>query len=266
LKSIFKLKPSSASVGASAALLSQQRITRAKTMMTPFVLRRRKIHVLKDLPKKHHQIECCEMHPEQRLIYDEILQKQKDQIAARARGELPSVRDGNNVLMQLRKAASHPLLFRRIYNDQKIKTMSKEIMKEEKFGTPEHSQEVIREDMSYMWDFTLHRLCLENNSISRFALNKEEWMQAGKIDVLKRLLPKMKARGDRVLLFSFFTMMLDILEKVLDSLGIQYMRLDGQTKVDERQDMIDQFHEEDDVTVFLLSTKAGISKHRLNLQ
>jgi len=81
------------------------------------------------------------------------------------------------------------------------------------------------------------------------------------VDVLKRLLLEMKARGDRVLLFSFFTMMLDILERVLDSLGVQYMRLDGKTKVDERQEMIDQFHEEEDVTVFLLSTKAGNSFH-----
>ena len=229
-------------------------------MMTPFVLRRRKIHVLKDLPKKSHQIEYCEMHPAQRLIYDEIKQKQQDQIAARARGELPpGSRDANNVLMQLRKAANHPLLFRKLYSDQKIGVMSKEIMKEDKFGTPEHSQEAIREDMSYMWDFTLHKLCLEHaSSIGKFQLRGEEWMQAGKIDVLKRLLPGMKRRGDRVLLFSFFTMMLDILEKVLDSLGIQYMRLDGQTKVDERQDMIDQFHAEEDITVFLLSTKAGI--------
>ena len=82
-------------------------------------------------------------------------------------------------------------------------------------------------------------------------------MQSGKIDMLKSLLPDMKARGDRVLLFSFFTMMLDILEVVLDTLGITYMRLDGSTKVDERQDMIDQFHREEDITVFLLSTKAG---------
>jgi SWI/SNF-related matrix-associated actin-dependent regulator 1 of chromatin subfamily A len=156
LKSIFKLKPSSASVGASAALLSQQRITRAKTMMTPFVLRRRKIHVLKDLPKKHHRVEYCEMRPQQRLIYEEIVQKQRDQITSRARGEIPS-RDANNVLMQLRKAASHPLLFRKIYTDSKIRTMSKEIMKEQKYASPEHSREAIFEDMSYMWDFTLHK-------------------------------------------------------------------------------------------------------------
>lgn len=160
--------------------------------------------------------------------------------------------------MQLRKAASHPLLFRRLYDDAKIGNMATGIMKEEKYGTPEHSKEAILEDMSYMWDFTLHNLCLDHPSISKFALNNEEWMQAGKIDMLKRLLPEMKARGDRILLFSFFTMMLDILEQVLNSLGIQYMRLDGQTKVDERQDMIDQFHEEEDITVFLLSTKAGM--------
>jgi SWI/SNF-related matrix-associated actin-dependent regulator 1 of chromatin subfamily A len=259
LKSIFKLKPSS-SVGASAALLSQQRITRAKAMMTPFVLRRRKIQVLKDLPKKSHRVEYCEMHPSQRLIYNEILQKQKDQIAARARGETDSKKDANNVLMQLRKAASHPLLFRKIYNDDKLKVLSKEIMKDDKFSVATgHSQSAILEDMTYMWDYTLHKLCLETSCISRFALNHEEWMQAGKVDMLKKLLPEMKSRGDRVLLFSFFTMMLDILERVLDTLGIQYMRLDGQTKVDERQDMIDQFHEEEDITVFLLSTKAGMS-------
>jgi SWI/SNF-related matrix-associated actin-dependent regulator of chromatin subfamily A containing DEAD/H box 1 len=256
LKSIFKLKPTS-SAGTSAALLSQQRILRAKTMMTPFVLRRRKIHVLKDLPGKTHRVEYCEMHPSQQVIYDEILQKQRDQIAARARGEIATKDVANNVLMQLRKAASHPLLFRKIFTEKKIKVMAKEIMKEDKYGTAEHSQEAIYEDMSYMWDFTLHKLCLEHASIGRFALSNEEWMVAGKVDVLKRLLPECKARGDRVLLFSFFTMMLDILEKVLDSLDVQYMRLDGQTKVDERQEMIDQFHSEEDITVFLLSTKAG---------
>ena len=34
-----------------------------------------------------------------------------------------------NVLMQLRKAADHPLLFRKVYRDDKLRTMSKDIMK-----------------------------------------------------------------------------------------------------------------------------------------
>ena len=228
-------------------------------MMTPFVLRRRKIHVLKDLPKKFHRVEYCEMHPSQRELYDDILQKQRDQIAARAAGDLSVTKDNNNVLMQLRKAASHPLLFRRIYNDKKIQSMSRDIMKEPKYSTPDHSQQLIMEDMSFMWDFTLHQLCLEYPAITKYALANNEWMDSGKVDLLKKMLPEMKARGDRILLFSGFTIVLDILEPVLDTLGIQYMRLDGQTKVDERQDMIDQFHEEEDITVFLLSTKAGTS-------
>ena len=40
--------------------------------------------------------------------------------------------------------------------------------------------------------------------------------------------------------------------------GIKYIRLDGQTKISERQELVTQFqHEESDVAVFLLSLKAG---------
>lgn len=52
-------------------------------------------------------------------------------------------------------------------------------------------------------------------------------------------------------------MILDILEVALDHLGVRFCRLDGQTKVDERQGIVDEFTEDTDITVFLLSTKAG---------
>jgi SWI/SNF-related matrix-associated actin-dependent regulator 1 of chromatin subfamily A len=67
----------------------------------------------------------------------------------------------------------------------------------------------------------------------------------------------MKENNDRVLIFSQFTQCLDILESVLNTLGIAFLRLDGQTPVEARQDMIDKYYEETDITVFLLSTKAG---------
>ncbi|KAJ2393920.1 DNA-dependent ATPase fun30 [Coemansia sp. RSA 2559] len=52
--------------------------------------------------------------------------------------------------------------------------------------------------------------------------------------------------------------MLNILESVFGIWQVEYRRLDGQTKVDERQTMIDEFNsEESTVPVFLLSTKAG---------
>lgn len=60
-----------------------------------------------------------------------------------------------------------------------------------------------------------------------------------------------------MLLFSQFVMILDILEGALNHLGIRYTRLDGQTKTDERQSLVDEFNDDTSITVFLLSTKAG---------
>jgi SWI/SNF-related matrix-associated actin-dependent regulator 1 of chromatin subfamily A len=52
-------------------------------------------------------------------------------------------------------------------------------------------------------------------------------------------------------------MILDILQVALGHLGVQYTRLDGGTRTDERQAIVDEFTDDPDITVFLLSTKAG---------
>jgi len=52
-------------------------------------------------------------------------------------------------------------------------------------------------------------------------------------------------------------MILDILQVALDHLDVRYTRLDGQTRTDERQSLVDEFTDDQDITVFLLSTKAG---------
>lgn len=72
LRAIFKTGP-----GSQVNMLSRQRISRAKKMMTPFVLRRKKAQVLKDLPKKTEQIEWCEMTPLQVEVYQEALTRSK---------------------------------------------------------------------------------------------------------------------------------------------------------------------------------------------
>jgi SNF2 family DNA or RNA helicase len=54
-----------------------------------------------------------------------------------------------------------------------------------------------------------------------------------------------------------FTQVLNILEIVLEKLDTRFLRLDGSTKVDERQGMVDEFTEDEEIKVFLLSTRAG---------
>ncbi|KAG8792546.1 hypothetical protein FRC17_008581, partial [Serendipita sp. 399] len=54
-----------------------------------------------------------------------------------------------------------------------------------------------------------------------------------------------------------FTQILDILKSVLDFKGYRYLLLTGSTAVDERQGLVDEFNEDENIKVFLLSTKAG---------
>lgn len=90
-----------------------------------------------------------------------------------------------------------------------------------------------------------------------FLLKNDEWMESGKVTKLTSLLRTYKENGDRVLVFSQFTMVMDILEAVMETEETSFFRLDGSTDMNQRQPMIDQFSEDPDITAFLLSTKAG---------
>lgn len=98
---------------------------------------------------------------------------------------------------------------------------------------------------------------LHPQNIPRMDIPNELILDSGKFQELDRLLPKLKAEGHRVLIFSQFTMMLDILERYLDTRDHGYLRIDGQTAVTERQDLIDQYMADSEMFVFLLSTRAG---------
>ncbi|KAL8660964.1 MAG: hypothetical protein Q9202_006034 [Teloschistes flavicans] len=242
-----------------AALLSAQRIRRARSMMTPFILRRKKHQVLKHLPQKKTRVEYCDLAPSQVDIYDSEKARGLRILSDRAADRAAGIKVGNetaNVMMALRKAAIHPLLFRRVYDNKTLRKMARECLKEEAFSGSEYS--LCLEDMSVMMDFELHRFCHKYTStMAKYRLHKEEWMDSGKVSKLAELLTTFKQNGDRVLVFSQFVMVMDILEEVMQTLGMTFLRLDGQTKIDERQDMIDMFYADKSITVFMLSTKAG---------
>lgn len=81
---------------------------------------------------------------------------------------------------------------------------------------------------------------------------------SGKLYVLDQLLGKLKSEGHQVLIFSQFTMMLDVIEDYLRLKLYRYERIDGSTSLRDRELAIDRFTREDkDNFVFMLSTKAG---------
>lgn len=244
-----------------AALLSAQRIARARSMMTPFILRRKKAQVLW-LPAKHSRVEFCDMTDSQAIMYQNEMDDARQVFVDKANGKKTTAKASSNVLMNLRKAAIHPLLSRRIYDEKKLAKIQTALLRDEEFaGNPPDRvwKYLVGEGPQTIkgGDFGLHRFCAERPFLSKFALRKQEWMDCGKVQKFKELVLGYKENGDRALVFSQFTTLMDILETVLETLDIRYMRLDGSTRMDIRQDMIDKFSAEQDITVFMLSTKAG---------
>lgn len=80
----------------------------------------------------------------------------------------------------------------------------------------------------------------------------------GKMNVLDKLLVRLKSQGSRVLIFSQMTRMLDILEDYCGWRGYKYHRLDGQTKHEDRAVSIDEYNSPGSETfIFMLSTRSG---------
>lgn len=69
--------------------------------------------------------------------------------------------NSTHIIMDLRKAASHPLLFRRLYDDKKIRQIAKECL-----NTPTWCDSVFEyvvEDLEIMSDAELHHFCVESD-------------------------------------------------------------------------------------------------------
>ncbi|KAJ1978688.1 putative DNA helicase ino80 [Dimargaris xerosporica] len=103
-----------------------------------------------------------------------------------------------------------------------------------------------------------------SDSGSRHGLSRI-WMPAankliaysGKMVVLDRLLIKLKAEGHRVLVYFQMTKMLDLMEEYLTYRQYTYLRLDGSSKISDRRDMVTDWQTNEDIFIFLLSTRAG---------
>ncbi len=81
--------------------------------------------------------------------------------------------------------------------------------------------------------------------------------ESGKLTQCIEIMKDAIQSDHKILLFSGYTSMFDILEKKLKMENISYLKLTGQTKVSERLSMVDEFNNNNDIKVFLISLKAG---------
>jgi SWI/SNF-related matrix-associated actin-dependent regulator 1 of chromatin subfamily A len=75
-----------------------------------------------------------------------------------------------------------------------------------------------------MSDYKINQLSRTFKSIAGFGLPQSLISESGKLKNLDKLLPELKNEGHRVLIFSQFTMVLDILEEYLTIKNYRYLR------------------------------------------
>ncbi|XP_075034816.1 uncharacterized protein LOC142097116 isoform X2 [Mixophyes fleayi] len=119
-------------------------------------------------------------------------------------------------------------------------------------------ESVFKETLSR--ELTPHSRCLHRiiaNMRTQFPDLRLIQYDCGKLQTLDRLLRQLKSGGHRVLIFTQMTRMLDVLEQFLNYHGHIYVRLDGSTRVEQRQVLMERFNMDKRIFSFILSTRSG---------
>ncbi|MGH0144173.1 UNVERIFIED_CONTAM: hypothetical protein FKN15_040425 [Acipenser sinensis] len=209
-------------------LKTEEQVQKLQAILKPMMLRRLKEDVEKNLAPKEETIIEVELTNIQKKYYRAILEKNFAFLSKGGPGG-GSGGGGNanipnllNTMMELRKCCNHPYLIK---------------------GAEEKILDEFRETHHFDYpDFHLQAMV----------------QAAGKLVLIDKLLPKLKAGGHRVLVFSQMVRCLDILEDYLIQRRYPYERIDGRVRGNLRQAAIDRFSKPDsDRFVFLLCTRAG---------
>lgn len=81
--------------------------------------------------------------------------------------------------------------------------------------------------------------------------------ESGKLNQCMDIINEAIASNHKILLFSGYTSMFEIIEEKLNKENIKYYKLTGSTPVDKRVEMVEKFNKDESIKIFLISLKAG---------
>ncbi|XP_074809247.1 DNA excision repair protein ERCC-6-like 2 isoform X2 [Natator depressus] len=223
--------------------------------MSGCFLRRTKAFISDQLPKKEDRTVYCSLTEFQKQVYQAVLATEDVSLVLRAR-EPCSCSSGRKRKNCCYKTNAHGETMRALYFSyltilRKVANHAALLQTE---NTSKHQEEHIK------------RVC--NQVFSEFPdfvqLSKDAAFEtisdpkySGKMKVLQQLLNHFRKNKDKVLLFSFSTKLLDVLEQYCMASGLDYQRLDGNTKSEDRVRIVREFNSMQDVNICLVSTMAG---------
>lgn len=211
-------------------MASQAQVETLQQMISPYMLRRVKEDVAKDIPAKEETVIDVELTSIQKQYYRAIFEHNHAFLNIGAtRQSAPKLM---NIQMELRKVCNHPFLLDNVEHREAEKKF-KELLENGDFeGTAPEEQQRMLNEHGYI-------------------------MTSGKMVLMDKLLPKLLKEGHKVLIFSQMVKMLDLLSEYCEFRSFKFERLDGRIRGAERQKAIDRFEREEDSFIFMLSTRAG---------
>ncbi len=216
-----------------AGLLAMESLHR---QVLPFILRRMKEDVLKDLPPKITQDYYCDLSPIQKLLYEDFAKEQKDKTTAKKKHE-----DKTHIfqaLQYLRKVCNHPKLV--LHEEHKFYDRVQKILVESSSNL---------NALSHATKLPALKQLLNECGIGLFTTEQHDHFSAGSV-----------VGQHRALVFCQLKAMMDIVENDLLKTcmpSVTYLRLDGSVPPCDRHEIVTKFNNDVSIDLLLLTTSVG---------
>ncbi|XP_043832837.1 DNA excision repair protein ERCC-6-like 2 isoform X2 [Dromiciops gliroides] len=232
---------------------AMQRLARK---MSGWFLRRTKTLIRDQLPKKEDRMVYCSLTEFQKAVYQTVLETEDVTLILRAREPCTcnSGRKRKNCCYKTNSYGetvkslyfSYLAILQKVSNHAALLQASSNTSKQQET----HLKRICNQVFSKFKDF------MQKSKDAAFETISDP-KYSGKMKVLQQLLNHCKKNRDKILLFSFSTKLLDVLEQYCMATGLDYRRLDGSTKSEERVKIVKEFNSAQGVNICLVSTMAG---------
>ncbi|KAM8924634.1 lymphoid-specific helicase [Pelodytes ibericus] len=240
-------------------------------ILTPFLLRRLKSDVTLEVPPKREVIVYAPLTQKQEKFYTAIVNRTIEKMLGQDKptNEIIASPAGGRAKRRSRKVVNYNELEKDTPGE--LEKLLNKLLKQQELEEERPSVEVklpidaeinlkMKNVMMLLRKCCNHPYLIEyplDPVTQEFKVDQELVKSSGKFLLLDRLLPEMKKRGHKVLLFSQMTMMLDILMDYCHYKKFRFCRLDGSMAYSEREENMRNFNTDPDVFIFLVSTRAG---------
>uniref|UniRef100_A0A8C7DLJ3 Proliferation-associated SNF2-like protein n=1 Tax=Oncorhynchus kisutch TaxID=8019 RepID=A0A8C7DLJ3_ONCKI len=236
-------------------------------ILTPFLLRRLKSDVTLEVPPKKEIVVYAPLTAKQESFYTAVVNKTIAKMLGQEKGEAPVVltTDGRP-----KRRTRRPVDYKETDGDTPY-DLEKYLERVQKEADPAPVVDVqmpldsqinlkLQNILMLLKRCCNHPYLIEyplDPATQEFKIDEQLVQTSGKFLILDRMLPELKRRGHKVLIFSQMTSILDILMDYCYLRGYQYSRLDGTMAYADREENMTKFSSDPEVFLFLLSTRAG---------